>query len=198
MTTDLPAAENTPSLKTATFAGGCFWCMQPPYDRLEGVVSTTVGYTGGDVPHPTYEQVSGGKTGHVEAVQVVYDPARVSYREVLRVFWQSIDPTDPGGQFADRGSQYHTAIFYHDEEQRREAEASKQEIAAHGPFRKPIVTAIVPAKPFYPAEEAHQKYYRKNSSHYKFYRSGSGRAGFLEKSWGPGKPEQEKDLHPLR
>jgi methionine-S-sulfoxide reductase len=171
-------------LKTATFAGGCFWCMQPPYDQLPGVVSTTVGYTGGDKPNPTYEEVSSGTTGHVEAIQVVYDPSKTSYHELLILFWRSIDPTDSRGQFADKGSQYHTAIFYHDEDQKREAEESKQALAASGRFKKPIMTAILPAKPFYPAEDYHQKYYKKNGIHYNLYKAGSGRAGFLEKEWG--------------
>lgn len=157
--------------------------MQPPYDKLAGVVSTTVGYTGGNVPNPTYEQVSSGMTGHLEAIQVVYDPSQTSYRELLRVFWMSIDPTDNGGQFADQGSQYQPAIFVHDEQQRLEAEASKKELAASGRFKKPIVTAVLPAKEFYPAEAYHQKYYQKNSPHYNAYKAGSGRAGFIEKSW---------------
>ena len=139
-------------LQKATFAGGCFWCMQPPYDKLPGVVSTTVGYTGGMVPNPTYEQVSSGTTGHFEAIQVVFDPARTSYPELLRVFWMSIDPTDNGGQFADQGAQYAPAIFVHNEQQRLEAEDSKKQLAASGRFKKPIVTAILPAQPFYPAE----------------------------------------------
>jgi methionine-S-sulfoxide reductase len=179
-----PSQAKPADLKTATFAGGCFWCMQPPYDQLPGVVSTTVGYTGGFKPYPTYEEVSSGQTGHLEAVRIVYDPAKVDYNDLLRIFWQSIDPTDPGGQFADQGSQYHTAIFYHDEEQRKLAEASKAELAASGRFKKPIVVPILLAKPFYPAEDHHQKYYRKSTIHYKMYKAGSGREGFLNQTWG--------------
>ncbi|MBF0569575.1 MAG: peptide-methionine (S)-S-oxide reductase MsrA [Candidatus Omnitrophica bacterium] len=171
-------------LHKATFAGGCFWCMQPPFAQLEGVVSTTVGYTGGDKPDPTYEEVSSGTTGHVEAIQVVYDPNKVSYDVLLGLFWRSIDPTDPRGQFADQGSQYRTAIFYQDEEQRRLAEESKKLLTGSGRFRKPIATAILPAKPFYPAEEYHQQYYRTHSIQYKLYKKGSGREDFLEKTWG--------------
>jgi methionine-S-sulfoxide reductase len=178
------AQTKTDGLKTAIFAGGCFWCMQPPYDQLPGVVSTTVGYTGGEKPNPSYEEVSSGTTGHLEAVRIVYDPTKTTYNDLLRVFWQSIDPTDPGGQFADQGSQYHTAIFYHDQEQKRLAEASKAELAASGPFQQPIVVPILPAKPFYPAEDYHQKYYKKSTTHYKMYKAGSGREGFLERTWG--------------
>lgn len=171
------------TVQKAIFAGGCFWCMQPPYDKLPGVVSTTVGYTGGHVPNPTYEQVSSGTTGHVEAIEVAYDPVKTSYRELLRIFWRSIDPTDDGGQFADQGSQYQPAIFFVDEDQRREAEASKKEIGASGRFKKPIVTRILPAQTFYPAEGYHQKYYQKNSLHYNAYKFGSGRADFLHHAW---------------
>jgi methionine-S-sulfoxide reductase len=171
-------------MKTATFAGGCFWCMQPPFDRQMGVVSTVVGYTGGEVPHPTYEEVSTGETGHIEAVQVTYDPTKVTYRELLRIFWQSVDPTDPDGQFADVGEQYQTAIFYHDDDQRREAEASKAELGASNRFHKPITTRILAAKPFYLAEDYHQKYYEKNVLHYQAYKKGSGREDFLKKTWG--------------
>lgn len=182
--TDVQAAE----LQKAIFAGGCFWCMQPPYDQLPGVVSTVAGYTGGTIPDPTYEQVSSGTTGHVEAIQVVFDPAKTPYRELLRVFWRSIDPTDNGGQFADQGSQYKPAIFFFTGEQQAEAEASKIELGASGRFKKPVVTAILPAKEFYPAEGYHQKYYQKNSLHYNAYKAGSGRAGFIHKTW--------SDTHP--
>jgi len=176
--------ENPMSVKKAIFAGGCFWCMQPSFDRLPGVVSTTVGYTGGSTPNPTYEEVSSGSTGHLEAVEVDYDPSKVTYDELLRAFWLSIDPTDAGGQFADKGSQYKTAIFYHDEDQKRLAEASKKELASSGRFHKPIATAILPAQPFYPAEEYHQKYYLKNVLHYNLYKKGSGREDFLKRAWG--------------
>ncbi len=170
-------------LEKATFAGGCFWCMQPVFDKFPGVVSTTVGYAGGDKENPTYEQVSTGRTGHTEAIEVIYDPAKASYGKLADAFFQSIDPTDRGGQFADRGSQYRTAVFYHDENQKREAEASKERLAKSGKFDQPVVTEIVPASKFYPAEEYHQKYYVKNAGHYYLYKVGSGREGFLKKIW---------------
>lgn len=169
--------------RVAIFAGGCFWCMQPPYDGMDGVIATTVGYTGGQTPNPSYEDVSSGRTGHVEAVRIEYDPDRVSYRDLLDLFWRSIDPTDPGGQFADQGSQYHTFIFYTDEPQRQEAEDSKTALQRSGRFKKPVVTQIRPVSAFYPAGEEHQKYYKSHALHYKTYRAGSGREGFLEKTW---------------
>ena len=172
-----------PRTETATFAGGCFWCMQPPFDKLEGVVSTTVGYTGGRQPTPTYEQVCAGTTGHAEAIQVVFDPTRVTYERVLDVFWRQIDPTTINRQFADVGDQYRTAIFYHSEAQRQSAEASKAALAQSGRFGKPIVTEIVPASAFYPAETYHQQYYKKNPIRYQFYRMGSGRDGYLKRTW---------------
>jgi peptide-methionine (S)-S-oxide reductase len=175
-----PAAGN---LAKATFAGGCFWCMEPPFDELEGVVSTTSGYTGGRERNPTYEQVSSGSTGHAEAVEVVYDPSRVSYASLLEVFWRNVDPTTPDRQFCDRGRQYRTAIFTHDPEQRRLAEASKQRLAAAGTLPGPIVTEILAAGDFYPAEEYHQDYYRKNPLRYKFYRRGCGRDERLAELW---------------
>ncbi len=167
----------------ATFAGGCFWCMQQPFDETPGVISTSVGYTGGSVPHPTYEQVLTGNTGHAEVIAVTYDPHQVSYEQLLDVFWRNIDPTQRWGQFADRGTQYRTAIFVHDEAQRQAAEVSKQHLAASGKFREPLVTEIVAAVPFYPAEEYHQHYYRKQAAHYNAYKVGSGRADFLNKTW---------------
>lgn len=170
--------------KKATFGGGCFWCMQPPFDALPGVLETTVGYTGGSVKEPTYEQVCEGSTGHTEAVEVVYDPAAVSYEKLLDVFWRQIDPTTPDRQFADAGTQYRTAIFYHDEDQRRTAEASKKALGASGRFERPIVTEVSPAAAFYPAEDYHQKYYEKRTFHYKMYRAGSGREAYLKKKWG--------------
>ncbi|MBI2495926.1 MAG: peptide-methionine (S)-S-oxide reductase MsrA [Candidatus Omnitrophica bacterium] len=172
-------------VETATFAGGCFWCMQPPYDTLKGVISTTVGYTGGTTPNPTYAQVSSGATGHAEAVQIVFDPATISYVQLLEVFWKNIDPTTVNQQFADRGTQYRTSIFYHSEEQQRLAEASKQRWAKSGAFGgKPIVTAIVPASAFYPAEAYHQQYYKQCPLKYKLYHAGSGREDYLRKLWG--------------
>ena len=169
---------------TATFAGGCFWCMEPPFEKLDGVASVVSGYTGGTEPHPTYEQVSSGKTGHAEAVQVTYDPSKVSYQRLLDVFWMNIDPTMPDGQFADHGRQYRTAIFCHTEEQQRLAEASKQQLERSGKFQAPIVTEIAPASAFYPAEEYHQDYYKKSPFRYHLYRIGSGREGYLKKTWG--------------
>jgi peptide-methionine (S)-S-oxide reductase len=168
----------------ATFAGGCFWCMEPPFDKLDGVLSTTSGYTGGQKPRPTYEEVSAGTTGHTEAVEIVYDPRKVTYAQLLDVFWRNIDPTTADRQFCDVGSQYRAAIFYHDETQRRLAEQSKQ--AAAERLRRPVVTQVAPAAPFYVAEEYHQDYYRKNPIRYKFYRAQCGRDQRLEAIWGKG------------
>jgi len=176
-------AQPTAVLDTALVAGGCFWCMEPPFEKLEGVHAVVSGYTGGAEAAPTYEQVSNQQTGHLEAVQIVYDPEQVSFREILRVFWMSIDPTDAGGQFADRGPQYRTAIFYRHEAQRLGAEASKRDLERSGAFDAPIATPILPASPFYPAEEYHQDYYRKNPTHYGRYRRGSGREGYLAQQW---------------
>jgi methionine-S-sulfoxide reductase len=178
---------NHNELATATFAGGCFWCMEPPFDKVDGVVATISGYTGGHKANPTYEEVTSGATGHLEAIQVLYDPTKVSYAQLLEVFWKNINPTDPDGQFVDRGSQYRSAIFYHDAEQQRLAEKSRSQLTASGSFRRPIVTPILPAGPFYPAEEYHQDYYEKNPIRYKYYRYNSGRDQFLEKVWGNGK-----------
>ena len=181
---DTARAQDAPELATATFAGGCFWCMEPPFDKLEGVVSTTSGYTGGRERNPTYEEVSSGTTGHAEAVRVVYDPRRVSYERLLRVFWRNIDPTTPDRQFCDKGMQYRPAIFYHDETQKRLAEESKKALEETKSFAEPIVTEIVPATEFYRAEEYHQDYYKKNPLRYKFYRYSCGRDGRLDKLWG--------------
>jgi peptide methionine sulfoxide reductase msrA/msrB len=167
----------------ATFAGGCFWCMEPPYKKLKGVKEVISGYTGGRKVNPTYEEVSSGSTGHLESIEVVYDPAVVSYEKLLDVFWKNIDPTDAGGQFVDRGGQYHSAIFYHTEDQKKAAEASKQRLARSGVFSQPIVTEILPAVTFYKAEEYHQDYYTKNPVRYKSYRFNSGRDQLLEKRW---------------
>jgi methionine-S-sulfoxide reductase len=184
----LAMAGETPMEKAekATLAGGCFWCMQPVYDKLPGVVSTTVGYTGGAKANPTYEEVSTGRTGHFEAIEVLYDPSRISYPELLEAFWRSIDPTNDAGQFADLGPQYRTAIFYHDEEQKQQALASKEKLEKSGKFDEPVISAVLPASRFYPAEEYHQKYYVKNAGHYTLYKKGSGREGFLTKVWGGG------------
>jgi peptide-methionine (S)-S-oxide reductase len=168
----------------ATFAGGCFWCMEPPYDKLDGVFATTSGYIGGSKADPTYQEVSAGGTGHAEAVQVTYDPAKVSYEELLEVFWRNVDPLDDGGQFCDRGDQYRTGIFVHDQDQRRLAEASKRALEDSGRFEQRIVTKIVAAGAFYPAEDYHQDYYQKNPVRYKFYRWNCGRDARLEQLWG--------------
>ncbi len=168
----------------ATFAGGCFWCMEPPFDKLDGVISTTSGYTGGLVKKPTYKEVSAGGTGHAEAIQVRYDPDKISYAELLETFWHNIDPTTVDRQFCDRGSQYRSAIFVHDAAQRTAAERSKAALEANKPFDGPIVTEIVKAGIFYPAEDYHQDYYLKNPIRYKYYRYGCGRDDRLEELWG--------------
>lgn len=170
--------------KLATFAGGCFWCMVKPFDEQPGIKSVISGYTGGTVENPTYQQVCSDTTGHYEAVQITFDPEVFKYEKLLELFWQQIDPTDQGGQFYDRGQSYQTAIFYHDETQKRLAEESMKALQASGRFNKPIVTPILPAKTFYPAEEYHQQYYKKNRAHYESYHVGSGRAGFIQKHWG--------------
>jgi methionine-S-sulfoxide reductase len=158
--------------------------MEPPFEKLDGVIDVTAGYCGGTEPNPTYEQVSSGATGYAESVQIVYDPSKVSYEQLLEVFWMNIDPTQTDGQFADRGPQYRTAIFYHTDAQKRLAEASKQQLAQSGKFTKPLVTDVTPASTFYPAEDYHQDYHKKNPVHYKLYRSGSGRESYLKKTWG--------------
>lgn len=170
----------------ATFAGGCFWCMVSPFEEQPGIKKVVSGYTGGHKENPTYEEVKSGTTGHFEAVQITFDPAVFPYERLLELYWQQIDPTDPGGQFHDRGDNYRTAIFYHNEEQRRLAEASKAALEASGRFEKPIVTLILPAGPFYPAEEYHQGYHRKNPEHYKADRAASGRDEFIREHWGKG------------
>ncbi len=171
-------------LKVATFSGGCFWCMEGPFDAIDGVISTTSGYTGGQTANPSYEEVSSGTAGHAESVQIVFDPARVGYQKLLEVFWHNIDPVDADGQFCDRGGQYQSAIRYHDDEQKRLAEASKEALVKAGRFKEPIATRILPAAPFYAAEEYHQDYYRKNPIRYKFYRYNCGRDRRLEAIWG--------------
>jgi len=169
---------------TATFAGGCFWCTQADFEKLPGVVKVISGYTGGNKENPTYAEVSSGMTGHVEAIQVYYDPTKVTYEELLDYFWKHVDPTDAGGQFVDRGSQYRSVIFYHDEEQKRLAEKSKEALSKSGRFNKPIVTEILKFTKFYEAEDYHQDYYKTHALKYKFYRYASGRDQFLEKVWG--------------
>ena len=172
------------NLEIATFAGGCFWCMEPPFDKLDGVVSTLSGYMGGTEESPTYKEVSAGRTGHAETVQITFDASKVTYRKLLEVFWMQIDPTTPDRQFVDVGRQYRSAIFYQNEEQRRLAEESRKEMENSGRFDAPIVTEIVPAGTFWPAEDYHQDYYMKNPLRYKFYRFGSGRDQYLKKIWG--------------
>ena len=178
-----PGAFAQAKTETATFGGGCFWCMEPPYDKLPGVISTTSGYMGGKNANPTYEQVSSGSTGHVEVVQVTYDPAKVSYEKLLEVFWVNIDPTVKDRQFCDTGTQYRTVIFYNSEAQRKAAEASKAAVEKSKPFKEPLVTPIEMAGPFYAAEEYHQDYYTKNPTRYKFYRTGCGRDARLKSLW---------------
>ena len=178
-------------LQKATFAGGCFWCMQHPFDELAGVISTTVGYSGGGKKDPTYKEVSAGRTRHAESVEVVYNSSQVDYRTLLDVFWRNIDPTTIDRQFTDIGPQYRTAIFYHDEEQRRLALSSKEELEKSGRFNRRIVTEITSAAEFYKAEEYHQDYYKKHSLRYKIYRAGSGRDRYLEKIWGKSSATQK-------
>ncbi|GFE62439.1 peptide methionine sulfoxide reductase MsrA [Geobacter sp. AOG2] len=174
----------TGRLEKATFAGGCFWCMEHPFDALPGVISVTSGYTGGQKKNPTYEEVSAGGTGHAEAVQIVYDPARIGYDKLLEVYWHNIDPTVKDRQFCDSGHQYRSAIFYHNEQQRRLALQSKEALEKSKPFREAIVTEITPAGVFYPAEEYHQHYYKKNPIRYRFYRASCGRDRRLKELWG--------------
>src|SRR5512134_598357 len=177
-------AQSAPKTATATLAGGCFWCVEADFDKIDGVISTTSGYIGGRKANPTYQEVSAGGTGHTEAVQIVFDPSRVSYRALVDRLWTTIDPTVKDQQFCDVGSQYRTGIFFHDEEQRREAEASKAAIEKSKPFKQPIVTEITMATKFYPAEDYHQDYYLKNPIRYRYYRTGCGRDARLKQLWG--------------
>lgn len=176
------AAQN--KIEKATFAGGCFWCMETPFEKLKGVQEVISGFTGGSKLNPTYREVSAGGTGHCESVEVVYDPEQITYEQLLDVFWHNIDPTDPQGQFVDKGDQYRSAIFYHNEEQKRLAQDSKKKLEASGKFTKPIVTEITQASDFYPAENYHQNFYKTHPYQYKFYRFNSGRDRFLDKVWG--------------
>lgn len=195
------------SIKKATFAGGCFWCMVPPFDGLSGIIEVKSGYTGGYTENPTYSEVSSGATGHYEAIQVCYDSSKISYKQLLDIFWRQIDPTDSGGQFYDRGQQYQTAIFYHNKEQKALAEQSKNEIEDSAWFAEPIATKIQEASEFYPAEEYHQDYHKKNSEHYHKYKAGSGRESFIKNTWASKKAkiadmnnieETKKTLSPLQ
>lgn len=170
-------------LEKAIFAGGCFWCMVQPFDEQPGIHSVISGYTGGHVENPTYRQVTSGKTGHTEAVEITYDPEVITYKQLVDIYWRQTDPTDAGGQFADRGDSYRAVIFYNDENQKKVAEEARKELDDSGKFKQPIVTKIEEAKPFYPAEEYHQDFHKKESAYYKRYSIGSGRAGFIEKNW---------------
>jgi peptide-methionine (S)-S-oxide reductase len=178
------ALAQTPATAKATFAGGCFWCMEAPFDKIDGVISTTSGYIGGSKKNPTYQEVSAGSTGHTEAVQVVYDPKKVTYDKLLYTFWRNIDPSVKNQQFCDVGTQYRPGVFYHDDAQKAAAEKSKSELAKSKPFKAEIVAEITKADEFYPAEEYHQDYYVKNPVRYNFYRSGCGRDARLKELWG--------------
>ena len=180
---NVPASE-----RKAVFAGGCFWCMESAFENIDGVLQVVSGYAGGTGPNPNYDDYA--EKGYIEVIEVTYDPQKIRYEDLLAVYWRQIDPTDPGGQFVDRGPQYRSAIFYLSEDQKRLAEGSKAELAASGPFQKPIVTEILPAGPFYPAEDYHQDYYKTHPVRYKFYRFGSGRDNFIKKIWGD--PEREE------
>jgi peptide-methionine (S)-S-oxide reductase len=184
MESDTGQAADTARYEKATFAGGCFWCMEPPYDKLDGVISTTAGYTGGHKKNPTYREVSAGVTGHTEAILIVYDPEIINYDRLLKVFWRNIDPTVQNRQFCDVGTQYRTAIFYHNETQKERAEKSKKELKESGRFTEPVFTEIAPASEFYVAEDYHQDYYKKNPLRYKFYRYNCGRDRRLKELWG--------------
>lgn len=193
------AMKKTINAKTAVFAGGCFWCTESDFEKVDGVIEAVSGYTGGHDESPTYENVSAGKTGHLEAVQVSYDPSRITYEELLEVFWRHVDPTDPGGQFVDRGSQYRSAIFYSDDNERQLAEKSKAQLASSGKFSQLIATDILPLDRFFPAEDYHQDYYKKNPIRYRWYRSGSGRDRFLKETWAddqtfPKKPDKRAEV----
>jgi len=184
-----PMTKETQNQKIATFAGGCFWCTESDFEKVPGVLKVVSGYTGGKKENPTYEEVSSGRTGHLEAVQVYYDPDKVTYEQLLDVFWRHIDPTDGGGQFVDRGAQYRSAVFYHDEGQKRLAEKSRDALAKSAKFAKPVATEIFPLAKFYEAEDYHQDYYKKSPLRYQFYRSNSGRDSYLKKTWGDEKPK---------
>ncbi len=176
------------ALSKATFAGGCFWCVEAPFEKILGVKKVVSGYTGGSIINPTYKEVSSGTTGHIESIEILFDPNEVSYEKLLDVFWQQIDPTDNDGQFVDRGLQYRSVIFYHDEKQRQLAEDSKKQLEDSSRFDDPVVTEIIPATIFYQAEDYHQDYYKKNNLKYKYYRYRSGRDQFLDKIWGNNRP----------
>ena len=175
--------ETDSTLEKATFAGGCFWCMEQPFEKMDGVVSVVSGYAGGHLENPGYEDVSSGTSGHMEVVQITFDPARISYETLLKIFWQQIDPTDDGGSFVDRGQQYGSAVFYHNDTQKHLAQQARDALDRSGIFKDPVATVIRPLEAFYPAEDYHQDYYRKNPLRYKFYRGGSGRDLFIKENW---------------
>ena len=183
---DLGSAQNppTPATRTAVFAGGCFWCIQPAFDKAPGVTKTIVGYCGGTEPNPTYASVSSEKTGYRESIEITYDPGKISYEQLLDIYWKQINPTQSDGQFTDIGPSYRAAIFYAGDDEKKIAEASKEKLSHSGKFDKPIVTEILPAMKFYPAEAAHQKYYRQNPEHFEAFEKGSGRVSFQKKKWG--------------
>lgn len=194
----MPEARADEKDETATVAGGCFWCMEPAFESLDGVKKVVVGYTGGATKNPTYEEVSTGRTGHVEAAEITFDPGKISYSGILDVFWRQIDPTDAAGQFADKGSQYKTAIFYHDKKQKEIAEQSKKRLESSGRYNKPIATKILKAGKFYPAEEYHQDYYKKEPGHYNAYKTGSGREAYIEKMNKKMKDDMKNKLTPFQ
>jgi methionine-S-sulfoxide reductase len=175
--------DSSPENKTAVLAGGCFWCIQPGFDKAKGVIKTVVGYCGGTEPNPTYQLVSSEKTGYRESIQITYDPAKISYDQLLDIYWRQIDPTQSDGQFTDIGPSYRAAIFFSNDEEKKIAEASKEKLARSGKFKKPIVTEILPAMKFYPAEAYHQKYYQQNAEHFEAFEEGSGRTSFQKKTW---------------
>src|SRR5437899_3675560 len=181
---DAPQNSSVATTKTAVFAGGCFWCIQPAFDKAKGVIKTVVGYCGGTEPNPTYELVTSEKTNYRESIEVTYDPAKISYDQLLDIYWRQIDPTQAGGQFTDIGPSYRAAIFYGNAEEKKLAEASKEKLARSGKFKKPIVTEILPAMRCYPAEDYHQKYYQENPEHFEAFEHGSGRTSFQKKTWG--------------
>src|ERR1700720_4986848 len=183
---DIARGQDSPpaAAKTAVFAGGCFWCIKPAFDKANGVIKTVVGYCGGTEPNPTYELVTSEKTGYRESIEITYDPARISFDQPLNIYWRQIDPTQADGQFTDIGPSYRAAIFYAGEEEKKIAEASKEKLAHSGKFKKPIVTEILPAMKFYPAEDYHQKYYQQNPEHFEAFEHGSGRVSFQKKTWG--------------
>ena len=180
----LPAQDSPATTKTAVFAGGCFWCIQPAFDKAPGVIRTTVGYCGGTEPNPTYELVGSEKTNYRESIQIIYDPAKISYEQLLDIYWKQIDPTQSDGQFTDIGPSYRAAIFYGSDEEKKVAELSKEKLGHSGKFKKPIVTEILPTMKFYPAEDYHQKYYQQNPEHFEAFEHGSGRVSFQKKTWG--------------